>query len=127
MEKTVADADGKPILYPRVGESNISENDLPIHLDEEGIPQYDESQLIRQQDETGNEVGIFRAYSTIRELVIDGQVQKEKTGYIETYKPLGAGAYVLVELEAPEGYTKSRQWPLRSTRTILPTTLMTAT
>ncbi|WP_319638569.1 SpaA isopeptide-forming pilin-related protein [Lacrimispora sp. 210928-DFI.3.58] len=106
--KTVADADGKPILYPRVGESNISENDLPIHLDEEGIPQYDESQLIRQQDETGNEVGIFRAYSTIRELVIDGQVQKEKTGYIETYKPLGAGAYVLVELEAPEGYTKSR-------------------
>ena len=39
---------------------------------------------------------------------MDGQVRKEIVGYIETYKPLGAGAYVLVEVQAPDGYTKSR-------------------
>ena len=63
-----------------------------MRLDKEGIPQYDESQLIRQEDQEGNETGIFRAYSTIREIVIDGQVKKVPVGYIETYKPLGAGA-----------------------------------
>ena len=104
----VLDADGNKILYPRVGESNGSMDDLPVRLDKEGIPQYDESQLIRQEDQDGNETGIFRAYSTIREVVVDGQVQKVPVGYIETYKPLGAGAYVLVEVQAPEGYTKSR-------------------
>ena len=39
---------------------------------------------------------------------IDGDIEKEAVGYIETYGPLGAGAYVLVEVEAPEGYAKSR-------------------
>lgn len=29
-------------------------------------------------------------------------------GYLETYQPLGAGAYVLVEVEAPDGYVKSK-------------------
>lgn len=104
----VTDADGKRILYPRVGKNNGSTDDLPVRLDKEGIPQYDESQLIRQEDQEGNETGIFRAYSTIREIVIDGQVKKVPVGYIETYKPLGAGAYVLVEIQAPEGYVKSR-------------------
>lgn len=104
----VTDADGKRILYPRVGKNNGSRDDLPVRLDKEGIPQYDESQLIRQEDQEGNETGIFKAYSTIREIVIDGQVKKVPVGYIETYKPLGAGAYVLVEIQAPGGYVKSR-------------------
>ena len=38
----VLDADGNKILYPRVGESNGSMDDLPVRLDKEGIPQYDE-------------------------------------------------------------------------------------
>ena len=104
----VTDADGNRILYPRVGKNNGSTDDLPVRLDKDGIPQYDESQLIRQEDQEGNETGIFRAYSTIREIIIDNQVKKVPVGYIETYKPLGAGAYVLVEIQAPEGYTKSR-------------------
>ena len=104
----VTDADGKRILYPRVGKNNGSTDDLPVRLDKDGIPQYDESQLIRQEDQEGNETGIFRAYSSIRELVIDGQVKKVPVGYIETYQPLGAGVYVLVEIQAPEGYVKSR-------------------
>lgn len=105
--KPVADADGNQILYPRVGK-NAGADDLPVRLDKDGIPRYDESQLIKQEDQDGNETGIFRAYSTIREVVIDGQVKKVPVGYIETYKPLGAGAYVLVEIQAPKGYTKSR-------------------
>nr|WP_130789476.1 SpaA isopeptide-forming pilin-related protein [Lachnoclostridium pacaense] len=105
---TVVDADGNKIMYPRVGQDNGAEDDLPIRLDKEGIPQYDESQLIRQEDKDGNETGIFRAYSTIREIIKDGQVQKVPVGYIEMYQPLGAGAYVLVEVQAPEGYTRSR-------------------
>ncbi|MCB7119103.1 hypothetical protein LIZ83_16705, partial [Mediterraneibacter faecis] len=76
----------------RVGQDNGAEDDLPIRLDKEGIPQYDESQLIRQYDKDGNETGIFRAYSTIREITKDGQVQKVPVGYIEMYQPLGAGA-----------------------------------
>ncbi|ENZ63605.1 SrtB family sortase [Enterocloster bolteae 90B7] len=104
----VADADGRRILYPRVGKNNGSTDDLPVRLDKDGIPQYDESQLIRQEDQEGNETGVFRAYSTIRELVVDGQVKKVPVGYIETYKPLGAGVYVLVEIQAPKGYGKSR-------------------
>ena len=106
--KPVVDADGVPILYPRVGKSNGSSDDLPIRLDADGVPRYDETQLIRQRDIDGNETGIFQAYSTVREVVVDGQVRKEIVGYIETYKPLGAGAYVLVEVQAPDGYTKSR-------------------
>ena len=91
-----------------MGQSNADNDDLPIRLDREGIPQYDETQLVKQEDREGNETGIFRAYSTVREVTIDGQAQKVPVGYIVTYKPLGAGAYVLVEIQAPEGYTKSR-------------------
>ncbi len=104
----VVDAAGRPVLYPRVGQSNGSGDDLPIHLDREGIPLYDETQLIRQKDMDGAEIGIFKAYSTLREVAVDGAIRKEKVGYIETCEPLGAGAYVLVEIQAPEGYTKSR-------------------
>ena len=104
----VVDAADKPVLYPRVGQLNGGDSDLPIRLDREGIPLYDETQLIRQRDEDGNETGIFKAYSTVREVVVDGAIRKETVGYIETCRPLGAGAYVLVEIQAPEGYTKSR-------------------
>lgn len=104
----VRDNMGNKVLYPRVGASNSSTDDLPVRLDQNRIPMYDESQLIMQEDRDGNETGIFKAYSTVREVVADGQIRKETVGYIETYKPLGAGAYVLVEIQAPEGYTKSR-------------------
>ena len=106
--KTVTDSAGNPILYPRVGKSNGSDDDLPIRLDAENNPIYDESQMIRQYDETGSETGIFRAYSTVQEVEKDGVLTKETVGYLKLPKPLGAGAYVLVEIQAPEGYVKSR-------------------
>lgn len=84
-----------------------------ILFDENGVPLYDESEQIFMQDDSGAEVGIFKAYSTVRDgdvTLPDGSIRTEKqtVGYIETYKPLGAGAYVLVEVEAPEGYVKSK-------------------
>lgn len=73
------------------------------------IPDYDESELICMSDDTGNEVGIFKAYSTVKEVVGEnGKVEKLPVGYIETYQPLGAGVYVLVEIQAPKGYQIAR-------------------
>lgn len=78
----------------------------------DGTPQYDETEQIFMRDETGAEVGIFKAYSTIRDGDVETEngkeTQKTGVGYIETYQPLGAGAYVLVEVEAPPGYVKSK-------------------
>lgn len=78
----VVDAAGKPVLYPRVGQLNGGDSDLPIRLNREGIPLYDETQLIRQRDEDGNETGIFKAYSTVREVVVDGVIRKETVGIL---------------------------------------------
>ena len=74
----VLDTDGKEILYPRVGMDNESEADLPVQLDEDGIPLYDESQRISQVDETGTERGIFRSFTTLREVMVDGKLEKQE-------------------------------------------------
>lgn len=72
-------------------------------------PIYDESEQIYMRNELGNEVGIFKAFSTEHTVTkADGSISKEKVGYIETYQPLGAGVYVLVEQQAPAGYQKSK-------------------
>ncbi|XBX07584.1 SpaA isopeptide-forming pilin-related protein [Enterocloster clostridioformis] len=84
-----------------------------VLFDEHGIPLYDESEQIIMRDETGAEVGIFKAYSTIRDGEVkqeDGSLSNEKqcVGYIELPQMLGAGCYVLVEQNPPEGYVRSR-------------------
>ena len=58
-------------------------------------------------------MGVFKAYTTIRDGEVEGEdgslhTEKQCVGYLETYQPLGAGAYVLVEVEAPDGYVKSK-------------------
>ena len=80
-----------------------------ILFDEEGTPLYEEREQIFMQDDTGAEVGVFKAYTTIRDGEVEGEdgslhTEKQCVGYLETYQPLGAGAYVLVEVEAPDGY-----------------------
>ena len=84
-----------------------------ILFDENGVPLYDENEQIFMQDDTGAEVGIFKAYTTVRDGDIEGEdgslhTEKQSVGYLETYQPLGSGAYVLVEVEAPAGYVKSK-------------------
>lgn len=72
-------------------------------------PIYDENEQIFLKNEFGNEVGIFKAYSTKAEVLkAEGSVEKRNLGYIETFSPLGAGVYVLVEVDAPKGYQKSK-------------------
>lgn len=72
-------------------------------------PDYSRLELVTMLDETGKETGIFKAFSTEREVLKeDGTISREKVGYIETYQPLGAGTYVLVEIQAPPGYMKSK-------------------
>lgn len=84
-----------------------------ILFDEDGTPLYEEREQIFMQDDTGAEVGVFKAYTTIRDGEVEGEdgslhTEKQCVGYLETYQPLGAGAYVLVEVEAPAGYVKSK-------------------
>lgn len=78
----------------------------------DGTPDYDESEQIFMKDETGAETGIFKALSTIRDgdVEIDGEKVTEKrgVGYILTPQPLGAGVYVLVEVQPPTGYVRSK-------------------
>lgn len=72
-------------------------------------PVYDETEQIYMINQTGTAVGIFKAFSTeVEVLRADGTVALEKVGYIETYQPLGAGVYVLVEVQPPLGYQKSK-------------------
>ena len=66
-----------------------------ILFDENGIPLYDESEQIFMRDDTGAEVGIFKAYTTVRDGEVtkeDGSTQTEKqcVGYLETVSAFGA-------------------------------------
>ncbi len=91
--KLVTDERGEPLLYPSVGEAQEGEAELPVQLDAAGVPCYDESQRIRMRTAAGQEAELFQAYSTA-----DG------TGVLKLPEPLGAGVYVLVEVQAPKGY-----------------------
>ena len=59
-------------------------------------------------------MGDFRAYTTTRDGAMDsveedGQIYGDQNvGYLETPKQLDAGAYVLVEISPPAGYTRTK-------------------
>lgn len=107
VEKLDADT-GENIIhdgaYFKIYKAKRDEKTGKVQFDKEGNPIYSEADLITQYDETGVEMGIFKAFSTIADIVTEEGVKKENVGYIETYQPLGAGVYVLVEVAAPEGY-----------------------
>jgi len=107
VEKLDADT-GENIIhdgaYFKIYKAKRDEKTGNVMFDKNGDPIYSEADLITQYDETGTEVGIFKAFSTVADIVTDEGVKSEIVGYIETYQPLGAGAYVLVEVSAPEGY-----------------------
>lgn len=107
VEKLDADT-GENIIhdgaYFKIYKAKRDEKTGKVLFDKKGDPVYSETDLITQYDETGAEVGIFKAFTTVADIVTDEGVKQEIVGYIETYKPLGAGAYVLVEVSAPIGY-----------------------
>lgn len=88
------------------GDSEVTGSGQVV-FDENGIPVYDESEQIFMEDERGSETGIFKAFTTVKEVITQEEIRKVPVGYIETSRPLGAGVYVLVEVEAPSGYIKS--------------------
>ena len=77
-----------------------------------GTPVCSEQEPIILQDASGQETGHFRAYTTRSDGKTGGGPDavpgRQNVGYLVTPQPLGAGVYVLCELSAPAGYTKSR-------------------
>ena len=80
-----------------------------------GTPICHESEQIILGDEYGNKTVAFKTYSTTR----DGKMRKEMSdtgfsyqdqnvGYLELPQPLGAGVYVLAEVDPPAGYVRSK-------------------
>lgn len=76
-----------------------------------GTPICRENEQILMQDENGEKTGTFRAYTTTNDIRMTGQdiaFADQNTGYLETPQPLGAGCYVLAEIKAPVGYTRTQ-------------------
>lgn len=78
-----------------------------------GTPVCREEEQVILTDEKGNRTGTFRAFSTVRDGILDSAAGNQTTGnqtagFLETPQPLGAGCYVLCEVKAPAGYVKSR-------------------
>lgn len=67
---------------------------------EDGTPVYEEKDLVTLKNQDGNEISLFRAFFTGKK----ENGQETVTGKLELCSPLGAGAYVLAEVEAPAGY-----------------------
>ncbi len=79
-----------------------------------GTPVCREEDQVILMDDSGKKVGDFRAYTTTRDGAMDsveedGQIYGDQNvGYLETPKQLDAGAYVLVEISPPAGYTRTK-------------------
>ena len=80
----------------------------------EGTPVCSEEDQVILTDVWGAKVGDFKAYTTTRDGIMenadgDGTVfGDQNAGYLETPQELDAGAYVLVEISPPAGYTRTR-------------------
>lgn len=80
-----------------------------------GTPVCQEEEQIILTDHTGNRTGLFEAFTTTRDGPQAGEenpeemsCQDQNTGYLETPEPLGAGVYVLCEINPPAGYARCR-------------------
>lgn len=80
-----------------------------------GTPVCEESEQVVLGDSHGTQTVAFKSYST----VLDGEMKHEAdntalawqlqtTGYLEIPQPLSAGCYVLCEVKAPSGYTRTK-------------------
>lgn len=79
-----------------------------------GTPICREKEMIILEDDSGLRTGKTGVLMTERDEMMkaeDGDSMEtgfQTTGYATTPQPIGAGAYVLAELKAPDGYVKSR-------------------
>lgn len=78
-----------------------------------GTPVCKEEDQILQADVNGRKTGDFKAQWTVRDGLMASEeswqpgFEEQNAGYLETLQPLGAGVYVLAELEPPAGYERS--------------------
>lgn len=81
----------------------------------EGTPICNEDEQIVLGDEYGNKTVAFKTYSTTRDGLMRDEMtdtgssyQNQNVGYLELPQPLGAGVYVLAEVDPPTGYARSK-------------------
>ena len=81
----------------------------------EGTPICSEDEQIVLGDEYGNKTVAFKTYSTTRDSLMRDEMtdqgasyQDQNVGYLELPQPLGAGVYVLAEVDPPAGYARSK-------------------
>lgn len=81
----------------------------------EGTPICSEDEQIVLGDEYGNKTVAFKTYSTTRDGLMRDEMtdqgasyQDQNVGYLELPQPLGAGVYVLAEVDPPAGYARSK-------------------
>lgn len=85
----------------------------PICLEEEPIVLTEKTEETGKMEETDGLMATDHSYSTMGTFWMEdtggeSSWQKQNVGYLETPKPLGAGAYVLCEIKAPAGYVRSK-------------------
>lgn len=80
-----------------------------------GTPVCLENERIMLSDEKGAKTGQMTAYTTVLDSLMAGEdslkdqvYADQNTGYFITPQPIGAGVYVLAEIKAPDGYSRSK-------------------
>ena len=76
-----------------------------------GTPICREEEQVTMADESGIQTGTFRVFSTLTDFVEGGEEHvptRQNAGYLETPQPLGAGVYVLCEMDPPAGYARTK-------------------
>lgn len=89
-----------------VGFTNLGAGFLYSGIVPAGTPICKEEDYVMFCDENGNSKNIFEGLSTVKECADLGVLQT--TGFFETPTPIEAGAYVLAELLAPDGYVRTK-------------------
>ncbi len=73
-----------------------------------GTPICAEEDQITMANTYGTKIGEFQAYTTTGNHWMGSVYADQNAGYLETPKPLAAGTYVLAEVKAPAGYTRTK-------------------
>ena len=73
-----------------------------------GTPICKETDRIFMPNTCGTRIGEFQAFTTTGNHQMGNRYEDQNAGYLETPRPLEAGTYVLAEVKAPAGYTRTK-------------------
>lgn len=104
----------RSFFYQLTGETYESGN-LYFGMVSAGTPICNEAEQIILDGSYGDQTATFKSYSTVLNGLMKNEnnnttlnYQSQTVGYLETPQPLGAGVYVICEVKAPTGYTRSK-------------------